>query len=492
MNPNSKNEFNASKRIKLTDEVANDINSKFKGMIDAIDGCSTTNELMLLLSDCPVETLIKKDDDNKCLLFIACQHNGYESFALRLWQLYPSAAIDQDGWENYRNPLHIACIVGCVDIAEQLLENITNTFLNMTDSQGRTALFYASKLNNVNLAKLLLQNDTVDVNVQDFFGQTALHIGCLHLSFGVIELLLQHKNIQLRLKDNGGISQEGTAIRIFFRTVSMTRLNVLENMHRIFFMFLRLTPSEEMSCDVNGTTGRISVIHEHVEGCWTYFHAFQFLMENGYQSLINQQDMLGRAPLHYACRLSKVEFASNTDHYMIKFMKFPNLLVNIKDNKGRTPLHEACRKCNLKMVTILLTDDNNNVNINLSDNRGNSVLHHAIDGWFNRTNGTDEIDCNNIMHFLLWKNPFIILHRNNQNENALDYVKRVGEEEEVMECELVEELWLSILDLLNESMHKARIKMYKSLMDIISEDNEFMQRIANVCTIDYESSEDSE
>lgn len=191
---NTQNKTKETKRVKLMQEATNDSISMYMSMVDAIDGCSTPEELMILLKDCTSESLQMKHVENKYLLFIACQHIGYETVALKLWELYPYAAIDQDGWENHRNPLHIASSEGRIDIATQLLED-AEAFLNMPDANGQTPLFYASKKNNVTLANILLNTQDINVNVQDKNGQTALHISCLHLSYGVIELLLNNSNV---------------------------------------------------------------------------------------------------------------------------------------------------------------------------------------------------------------------------------------------------------------------------------------------------------
>lgn len=93
-----------------------------KMMYAIADGCSTPEALMVLLNDCPIESLKIHHIDNKYLLFFACQHIGYEHFALQLWKLYPEAAVYQDGWENHRNPLQIACIKGCIDTLDYAIK----------------------------------------------------------------------------------------------------------------------------------------------------------------------------------------------------------------------------------------------------------------------------------------------------------------------------------------------------------------------------------
>ena len=107
MDRNNKYKKRVPKRAKMILDTSNEYCSNwYNKMIYAIDGCSTPEELLLLLlNDCPIESLKMNHIDNKYLLFFACQHIGYESIALQLWKLYPEAAIYQDGWENHRNPL---------------------------------------------------------------------------------------------------------------------------------------------------------------------------------------------------------------------------------------------------------------------------------------------------------------------------------------------------------------------------------------------------
>jgi ankyrin repeat protein len=465
MDLNNKNKNKIAKRAKLMLDATNEYCIKmYNRMMDENDGCSTPEELMVLLNDCPIESLKMHHVDNKYLLFNACQHIGYENFALRLWKLYPEAAILQDGWKKHRNPLQIACSVGCIDTATKLLNDDECKFLNMPDSNGRTALFYASRINNVAVVTMLLSHQNINVNVQDKYGQTALHFSCVHLSYDVIGLLLNIQNINLNLEENVGILLHGTAFRTFFRTISMTRHNTFDNMHHIFNMFLRLIPIEEISCEVDGS--RVNFIHDHAEGGWTYFYGIDFFMQNGFEFLMHQQDSLGESPLHTACRHRR----ENIETYMTTFMKFPNLLPNLKNIDGATPLHIACYCCNHKMAQFLVVG-NYNVDINLSDNNGDSVLHSIIDG---KDNATDELSVSNMMHLILWKNPFIVLHRNNQNENALDYAMKVQENDAFTNDDYSEEFWSNLISLLYSHTHLSRIHMYKYLMNDKSVDLEIV------------------
>ena len=83
----------------------------------------------------------------------------------------------------------------------------------MPDSNGRAALFYASRINNVAVVTMLLKNQDINVHVQDIYVQTALHFSCVHLSYGVIGLLLNNQIINLNLEEHEGVLNDRTAFR---------------------------------------------------------------------------------------------------------------------------------------------------------------------------------------------------------------------------------------------------------------------------------------
>jgi ankyrin repeat protein len=150
---------------------------------------------------------------------------------------------------------------------------------------------------------------------------------------------------------------------------------------------------------------------------------------------------------------------------MTKFLRLPNLLVNIKDHMGRTPLHEACCRGYFRMIHFLLVesvDYNVNFNVNLSDHLGNTPLHYIIDGWFETT---EDLECLNTLTYLLSKNPFLIFHRNNQNENLLDYAQRRAQEEGTLDNELVQEFWKLLFDHIENSMINARNHIYQYFLN---------------------------
>ncbi|AYV77233.1 MAG: ankyrin repeat protein [Barrevirus sp.] len=75
---------------------------------------------------------------------------------------------------NGETALHIATNLELEDIIKLLLDYGVNP--NVQDYEGQlTPLMYLINLNNSKLSKLLLDTNTLDINVQDYMGNTALH-----------------------------------------------------------------------------------------------------------------------------------------------------------------------------------------------------------------------------------------------------------------------------------------------------------------------------
>lgn len=76
---------------------------------------------------------------------------------------------------------------------------------NLQNQSGKTPLHFAYLFSQFSeIMKLLLQNFSDVVNVQDKNGQTALHMVCGKQSRSVVESFLQYDNINVNLQDNNG------------------------------------------------------------------------------------------------------------------------------------------------------------------------------------------------------------------------------------------------------------------------------------------------
>jgi hypothetical protein len=70
---------------------------------------------------------------------------------------------------------------------------------------GETALMSATRANHVDIVRVLLRHEKVDVNAQRRTdGEAALHIASAEGLFGVVNLLLEHNNLKVNLPRNDG------------------------------------------------------------------------------------------------------------------------------------------------------------------------------------------------------------------------------------------------------------------------------------------------
>ncbi|BFZ64896.1 putative ankyrin-repeat protein [Saitoella coloradoensis] len=120
-----------------------------------------------------------------------------------------------------RTPLHWACSHGHVAVVDLLLEQ-KDVDLNIADGAGwyfqltslhgntsnfanRTPLMIAVSAGQDEIAKKLLQNPEVDVNIQSHGGQTALHYAVSKKRLDLVSLLLSHQPpANVKTKDKAG------------------------------------------------------------------------------------------------------------------------------------------------------------------------------------------------------------------------------------------------------------------------------------------------
>jgi len=106
----------------------------------------------------------------------------------------------RDRWGQ--RPLHRAAGYNNVDLAKLLLENSAD--VDSTDNYGRTALHRAAIGNSVDLAKLLLRY-SANVHSADNYGTTALHFAARENSVDVAQLLLAN-SADVDSTDNEGLT----------------------------------------------------------------------------------------------------------------------------------------------------------------------------------------------------------------------------------------------------------------------------------------------
>lgn len=64
--------------------------------------------------------------------------------------------------------------------------------MNLRDADGRPTLYILALENNVTIAKYLLENSNINVNLPDNEGRTPLHVSAWQGHLEMVELLVSH------------------------------------------------------------------------------------------------------------------------------------------------------------------------------------------------------------------------------------------------------------------------------------------------------------
>lgn len=153
----------------------------------------------------------------KILLWAGCQihstvlHFAVRSNAVECIPLLLSKQVDVNTLDSAGvSPLHIAADTGNINIVKMLLE-VENVNVNLlTMDRRNTALHYAAEGGHINVIKLLLIKKA-DVTIRNKKGQTPLHLGTRSQSPECVDLLLK-ANSDISAKDNENRTPLHTAV----------------------------------------------------------------------------------------------------------------------------------------------------------------------------------------------------------------------------------------------------------------------------------------
>lgn len=140
------------------------------------------------------------------VLHYAVHTNAIECIPILLSKQVDTNTLDSAGF----SPLHIAADTGNINIIKMLLEVENINVDLLTVDRGNTALHYAAEGGHTNVIKLLL-NKKADVFIRNKKGQTPLHLGTRSQSAECVDLLLKAKS-DISAKDNENRTPLHTAV----------------------------------------------------------------------------------------------------------------------------------------------------------------------------------------------------------------------------------------------------------------------------------------
>jgi serine/threonine-protein phosphatase 6 regulatory ankyrin repeat subunit B len=218
-------------------------------------------------------------------------------------------------------PLHFAVVDGRMEVVRLLLER-EGINIDPVDSAGLTPLQYSVQNGHWEIVELLLKKGkpfaTLNINAVDSAGRTPLHFAVMNGRMEVVRLLLEWERINIDPVDSAS-----------------------------------LTPLQ------------YSVQNGHWE-------IVELLLKKGkpFTTLnIHAVDSAGRTPLHFAVTDARMEGVR-------LLLEWEGININAVDSAGRTPLHFAVMDGRMEVVRLLL--EREGINLNPVDSAGLTPLHYSV------------------------------------------------------------------------------------------------------------------
>lgn len=259
--------------------------------------------------------------------------------------------------KNYRNStgrslLAVAAIEDCYEIVKFLLEQV-QIDPNIQEVNGTSALHHAAQAGLSRIVRLLLTNETTNVNLQDKLGRTPLvaavkrHYPPLGKRFEVVKVMLEFSSFQVESTVNSASTRD-------FDSLTHNVTDTPES------------PPELMRLDLNvkDCQGRSALSHA-AELCPA--NVVEMLLEK-HQIDVNSRCEFGMTPLSYAVLFRNLEATA-------VLLKTNQVDIDSRNNKGRSPLSYAAEFGQLEAIDMLLKTSK--VDIDSRDNRGKSPLYYA-------------------------------------------------------------------------------------------------------------------
>jgi ankyrin repeat protein len=422
----------------------------------ALDGCMTSEEIihLFLYCDHDYKKLANEPDaKGNYPLFIACQQICYESIAMKLYEEYPES-LQRHGWDNNRNPLHIACKLGDIETVKSIMSR--NSYLNLaSDAYGRTPIFYACQFDQVSVLELLLDIDN-DINQQDIYGQSVLHKSCIHGSSKAINKLLLYPNINIYVIDNDGNTAFYYLVRYWFSVEKKSRY---KNMIATLKRFLELYPD----CFHYRHSDRRSLFHDIISNRWFMQKRMtSFMKLINISTLVNEADEMGLTPLHLTCQYNKEEL---DPLLYINFFtrKIKGVLVNQTDNEGKTALHYAIMN-GFYLTYLTLRGNYPDIKLDIQDNFGNTLLHLALGSRGGSLNDDDDYKVE-LIEYILEKHLHLVMRTNNAGDTPYHIALRNKEEKIENDSPRKKRRIINQIRILEDATARLRMQMFLYLLE---------------------------
>ena len=278
------------------------------------------------------------------------------------------------GFKNGATPLMLAAAAKQADVARLLVKH--NADVHATDNANCTALHYACKAGNYDIARWLVQDLGVNARHVVFSGDTALHHATGACSAPLVEFLIHH-GCSVHDRDGGGKTPLALAavhdkrrrapiLQVLMQYCAHVDAATVEGMTPLHFACraghfhaAKLLVDAGADLDARGPEGYTALFYA---ARIPDLRMARMLMDSGcdMRVRVGMASVLGDV-LNYP----RANFAALFGEYLRRGV------VDLEDDL----LHKACRARNRGAIAALLRKG---VNVNVADNLGSTALVHAV------------------------------------------------------------------------------------------------------------------
>lgn len=332
------------------------------------------DEVINIINDNPDFDINSTNAFGDTLLFMACEYNLVQLVKFLLEQ--PNIDVNMAELIYGRTPLYSAVNDLNLDIVRLLLQHPDINVNIRTTNENKETVFFSfcyelSCLDRtdetdetyIEIMKLLLERDDIDINTQGSNGKTPFLKLCSNIrNAELINMLLDDDRTDIYKEDKYGYTP-------LMKLVEFKYYDIDENENQIKI----IKKIMERYTDTDNSNNISNVNYINHEGL-TAFHiacckaskSVKILLE--YNNIdFNKQDKHGKSPFYSACYHGDF----NT---VVMLLNDDRIDVNKADNHGLTPFHVACLRGCVEVVKLLLESDRITVtdfdlNISLSNDK---------------------------------------------------------------------------------------------------------------------------
>ena len=146
---------------------------------------------------CNMKDIMNEANDPyyKSIVSAAIMRGGTQIFNyLMQYEMFPNIDLSCIEGAQHDTALIFACWYRKTKIAQLLLNhpNMTKKIINMTDTDGCTAFYYVCERDVIDIVKIMINDERVDVNIADYHGKTPLIASIYREHIDIALLLIKH------------------------------------------------------------------------------------------------------------------------------------------------------------------------------------------------------------------------------------------------------------------------------------------------------------